>query len=77
MPRTEAAPTMHAGNSGSVYFLIDGQAFGPAAPGANVVRNLSLEVADLQNRFEPADLERDRDLAIHVARLQTTEPAAD
>lgn len=72
IPQTEVPPTLHAGNSGSVYFLIDGQPFGPAAPGAQVVRNLTLSVDALQDRFAEADLSRDTDLAVLVAELRET-----
>lgn len=77
LPQTEDTPSLHAGNSGSVYFLIDGQAYGPAAPGANVVRNISLAVSNLTESYQLADLTRDQDLAVHVARLQTAETAED
>jgi cytoskeletal protein RodZ len=70
IPQTEEPPTLHAGNSGSVYFLINGQAYGPAAPGAQVVRNVRLSVDDLRDNFQVADLSRDQDLAVHVARLR-------
>jgi cytoskeletal protein RodZ len=76
LPATEEPPTLHAGNSGSVYFVIQGQAYGPAAPGANVVRNVELSVAGLREAYQVADLTTDADLAVHVARL-LTEPAAD
>jgi len=69
IPQTEQPPTLHAGNSGSVYFLINGQAYGPAAPGAQVVRNVALDVDDLREHYQVADLSRDQDLAVHVARL--------
>ncbi|WP_417586243.1 helix-turn-helix domain-containing protein [Pararhodobacter oceanensis] len=70
IPQTEEPPTLHAGNSGSVYFLINGEAYGPAAPGAQVVRNIPLDVAALREGFAVADLDRDDDLAVHVARLR-------
>ncbi len=70
IPRTEQPPTLHAGNSGSVYFLINGQAYGPAAPGAQVVRNVSLDVAALREGYQVADLGRDEDLAVFVAQLR-------
>ncbi|HPD92319.1 MAG: helix-turn-helix domain-containing protein [Rhodobacter sp.] len=70
IPQTEQPPTLHAGNSGSVYFLINGQAYGPAAPGAQVVRNVALDAADIRDRYQVADLSRDQDLAVHVARLR-------
>lgn len=73
LPQTEAPPTLHAGNSGSVYFVIDGQAYGPAAPGANVVRNVTLSASSLREAYQVADLTRDRDLAVHVARLQDSQ----
>lgn len=70
IPQTELPPTLHAGNSGSVYFLIDGQPYGPAAPGAQVVRDIPLAVDTLQDRFAQADLSRDSDLAVMVAQLR-------
>lgn len=75
LPATEEPPTLHAGNSGSVYFVIGGQAYGPAAPGANVVRNVELSVEGLREAYQVADLSRDSDLAVHVARLRTAIPA--
>ena len=33
---------LRAGNSGSVYFVVNGQTYGPAAPGAQVVKNVAL-----------------------------------
>jgi cytoskeletal protein RodZ len=71
VPQTEAAPTLHAGNSGSVYFLIGGEPHGPAAPGANVVRDVALSAESLTERFAQADLTRDTDLAVMVANLQS------
>lgn len=70
IPQTEQPPTLHAGNSGSVYFLINGQAYGPAAPGAQVVRNVPLDAAALQSEYQVADLGRDQDLAVYVAQLR-------
>ncbi|MFN3952858.1 MAG: helix-turn-helix domain-containing protein [Pararhodobacter sp.] len=70
LPQTEQPPTLHAGNSGSVYFLIDGEAYGPAAPGANVARNIALSAEALREGFSLADLSRDSDLAVMVARLR-------
>ena len=71
IPATEEPPTLHAGNSGSVYFLINGQAFGPAAPGAQVIRNVALDTASLRAAYTVADLSRDADLAVAVAQLRT------
>jgi len=70
LPQTEVPPTLHTGNSGSVYFMVNGEAYGPAAPGANVVRDIALSADALRDRFVVADLTRDQDLAVHVARLR-------
>lgn len=70
IPQTEEPPTLHSGNSSSVYFLINGQAYGPAAPGAQVVRNVALDSTALREQYQVADLGRDADLAVHVAQLR-------
>jgi hypothetical protein len=71
VPQTEQPPTLHAGNSGSVYFLIGGEPHGPAAPGANVVRDVALSPTALTERFAEADLSRDAELAVMVANLRS------
>lgn len=62
VPQTEAPANLRAGNSGSLYFVINGEAFGPAAPGAQVVNNVALSADALRESYELADLERDADL---------------
>lgn len=70
VPQTEEPARLRAGNSGSVYFLVNGETFGPAAPGANVASNVNLSAAALRETFQTADLTRDPDLArmVDVAR---------
>lgn len=63
VPLLEDAPLLRSGNSGSVYFLVNGQTFGPASPGANVVRNLALSAENLSTNYTVADLSVDADLA--------------
>ena len=63
VPLLEDAPLLRSGNSGSVYFLVNGQTFGPASPGANVVRNLALSAENLSTTYTVADLSVDADLA--------------
>ena len=63
----EQAASLRSGNSGSVYFVVNGQTFGPAAPGANVVKNVSLGVEALMASYEPADPAKDTALAQFVA----------
>lgn len=69
VPTTEQPPVLRAGNSGSVYFLVGDEALGPAAPGANVVRNVILSADALRDGFQMADMSADPDLAVQVARL--------
>jgi hypothetical protein len=71
VPATEAAPILRAGNSGSVYLLVDGQPFGPLAPGAAVVDQVTLSAQAVSERFSVADLTGDRDLQTFVAQAQT------
>lgn len=63
VPPLQDAPVLRAGNSGSVYFLVNGQTFGPAAPGAKVVKNVSLSAEALTGSYAAADLSGDADLA--------------
>lgn len=62
MPKLEAAPILRAGNSGAVYFAVNGRTYGPAAPGAQVVKNLEMTPANLTARYAFADLTKDEDL---------------
>lgn len=66
VPMTEVPPQLHAGNSGSVYFAIGGQTYGPASPGAQVMRGLELSPETLRELYAVADLARDADLATYA-----------
>ncbi len=63
VPALEAPARLRAGNSGAVYFVVDGEKLGPAAPGANIARNVELSPDSLRGSFAVADLARDPDLA--------------
>ncbi|MCB6177180.1 DUF4115 domain-containing protein [Rhodobacter sp. Har01] len=63
VPPLEAAAVFRTGNSGSVYFVVNGATFGPAAPGANVVKDIALSPEALTEKFAEADFSRDDDLA--------------
>lgn len=78
VPALEEAPVFRTGNSGAVYFVVDGQTFGPAAPGANVVRDIALSAEALVQSFAEADPGRDDDLArFATADAGTLAPAGD
>ena len=80
VPQSEVPPTLRAGNSGSVYFMVKGQAYGPAAPGAQVVSNVALSPEALSDKFALVDLAAKPDVARVVELAQarhtgtTTEP---
>jgi cytoskeletal protein RodZ len=74
VPQGEAPARLRAGNSGSLYFAVNGQTYGPAAPGAQVVRNIVLSPEALKERYTLADLTRDPDLARIVALAEAAEP---
>ncbi len=74
VPLTEEPPTLRAGESGAVYFALGEQHYGPVGPRGTVTKNVPLSIEAVTERFEVADLERDRDLARMVAELETTPP---
>lgn len=51
VPLMEDAPVLRAGNSGSVYFTVNGKTYGPSAPGAQVVKNVVLTADAVQTNF--------------------------
>ena len=63
VPALETAAVFRTGNSGSIYFVVDGVAYGPAAPGANVAKDIPLAPEALTEGFAQADLTQDEDLA--------------
>jgi Domain of unknown function (DUF4115) len=77
VPALEEPPVFRTGNSGSVYFVVDGATLGPVAPGANVVRNIALSPEALTETMAAADLTADEDLAkFSTADATSVAPAA-
>lgn len=76
MPALEEPPLLRTGNSGAVYFAVNGQTYGPAAPGPQVVKNIRLSPEDVTGSFALADLNADPELAQIVSVAQAT-PAPD
>lgn len=72
IPAMEQPPTLHAGESGAIYFTLNGQLRGPVGDRGSVTRNLPLSIAEVSDRFEVADLEQDGDLARMVAEAKIT-----
>lgn len=69
VPQLEEPAQLRAGNSGSVYFAVNGQTYGPAAPGAQVVKGVQLSPETLTAKYAMADLTGDADLARYVTRV--------
>ena len=74
VPAMETAPLLRAGNSGSVYFAVLGKTYGPAAPGAQVVKNVELSPEALTAAYALADLTGDTELAKFVNVAEVTNP---
>ncbi len=73
LPKLEEPPLLRAGESGAVYFAVNGTTYGPAgAPGA-VTKNIVLSPEALTNTYALADLTRDGDLAKMIALAEATQ----
>ena len=68
LPQTEGAPTMRAGMSGSVYFSVNRELYGPAGSGGNVVKDVELSVASLSESYTPAIINNDGELRTLIAQ---------
>ncbi len=63
VPPLETAALFRTGNSGSIYFVVDGVTYGPVAPGAQVAKDIPLSPDALTQSFAQADPSADEDLA--------------
>ena len=73
VPQLEEPPVLRSGNSGSVYFAVNGQTYGPAAPGAQVIKNVALSPEALTGKYAVADLSVDADLAAIVSVAEASQ----
>ncbi len=71
VPQLEEPATLRTGNSGSVYFAVNGETYGPSGPGANVVKDVPLSPDALTGRYAIADMTGDADLRQYVEVLPT------
>lgn len=76
VPQLEEPPLLRAGNSGSIYFTVAGNTYGPAAQGGAVVKNVALSPDAVTQNYAVADLSGDADLAqfVTVAEAATDAP---
>jgi cytoskeletal protein RodZ len=63
VPPTEEPATLRVGESGAIYFAVNGTPYGPAGPRGTVSSNLPLSVASVSATYSVADLSKDDDLA--------------
>ena len=61
-PQTEEPPVLRTGESGAIYFAMNGTFYGPVGPAGAVTSNLALSVPDIQQTFAVADMTRDEGL---------------
>jgi hypothetical protein len=71
VPMTEEPAVLRVGDSGSVYFAVNGQHYGPVGRRGTVTSNVALSVDHVTTTYQVADLETDQDLARTVAQAQT------
>lgn len=77
VPATDEAPLLRAGESGAVYFAVNGVTYGPAGPNGSVTKNIALTPVALTERYVAADPAADADLARAVAVASAEPLAAD
>ena len=75
VPALQQAPVLRSGNSGSVYFSVNGVTYGPAAPGAQVVKNVSLAADSLTQTYALADIGGANTALVNVADASGAVPA--
>lgn len=68
LPQTDEPPTLRVGESGAVYFAMNGQHYGPAGPDGTVTKDIVLSGESLSDAYAVADLSQDGDLARMVAQ---------
>ncbi|WP_426032006.1 helix-turn-helix domain-containing protein [Cypionkella sp. TWP1-2-1b2] len=76
VPLLQQPAVLRSGNSGSIYFIINGTTYGPAAPGAQVIKNVALSAEALTTGYQTADISGDADLAQFVNVADASVPVA-
>ncbi|MFY0680523.1 MAG: DUF4115 domain-containing protein [Thalassovita sp.] len=68
VPQTEEAPTLRVGESGAVYFAVNGVHYGPAGQAGTVTSNLALSSDNLTASYTVANMKDHSELARTVAQ---------
>ena len=69
VPVTEEPATLRTGESGALYFAMNGAHYGPVGPRGSVTSKLPLAAENLAETYQVAVIEEDRDLLRYVAEL--------
>ncbi|MEH6647598.1 helix-turn-helix domain-containing protein [Sulfitobacter sp.] len=79
VPSLEEAPVLRTGQSGAVYFVMNGEFYGPVGGRGSVTSNVPLQQQALAELYEPAQPGQDSALETLVAELRAaaTPPSAD
>ena len=72
VPATEDPATLRIGESGAVYFAVNGVHYGPVGPSGTVTSNVALSAASLSAVYTIADMTQDADLAELVNYAQAS-----
>lgn len=72
VPATEEPARLRVGESGSVYFAVNGEHYGPVGRRGTVSSNVELSVDHLTATYSVADLAADTDLARTVAEARAS-----
>ncbi len=74
LPRTEEPATLRTGESGAIYFSVNGTPYGPAGRPGAVTGGLDLAASALTEAYEVADPDADTALARVVVELRADPP---
>ncbi|OOY11428.1 helix-turn-helix domain-containing protein [Thioclava marina] len=80
LPKLEEPASMRTGESGAIYFAVNGVTHGPVGKRGEVTKNITLSPEHLDESYPVADLNQDKDLAKMIAVADagdTAAPAAD
>ncbi|ASM72052.1 MULTISPECIES: helix-turn-helix domain-containing protein [Roseobacteraceae] len=70
-PATEEPPVLRTGESGAIYFAMNGKFYGPVGANGAVTSNLPLEIAGLQETYLPVDVSTDSGLVRYAEASAT------
>ena len=70
-PQGDEPAVLRTGESGAIYFALNGEYYGPVGETGTVTSNLVLDVDTLKSAYTVADIAADEALATTIVQLQT------